>query len=596
MIKGCLDCGELIVARKLFDEMPDRNVISWTTIVNGLMKCGRINDAVELFGRMPWRDTAAWNSMISGYCDNGRVREACVLFEQMPRPNVISWTAMIGGYERNGENEKALSLFRRMWASEIKPTSSTFACVLTVCAKVSELGLATQLHGHVVKISCFFDTYVSTSLVTLYATCKQVENAMKVFHDNGDWNVVSWTALVTGFAMNGRHEEALYEFRKMVSFGIRPNQSSFTSALNSCCGLEAVDRGKKIHAATVKQGLDYDVFVANSLIVLYSKCGDIDDGLKVFRSMYSRNIVSWNTIIVGCAQNGYGSMALHFFDDMMACRVEPDGITFVGALAACSHCRLPEKGRQIFQLLRENPAIDVKLEHYVCMVDILGRSGSFEEAEEFIRNMPTKPNATVWLALLSACRLHSNVEVARRAAQEIFDLDPYSSGAYVLLSNIYASSGRWNDVAQVRVMMRCRGIVKIPGSSWIVLKESRHEFVCGDRSHPMTKEIYAKLDWLVGKLQEYGYVYDKRFALHDVDDEQKEAALTHHSEKLAVSFGLLVTVHGSSIRVFKNLRVCGDCHSALKLISKIVGREIVLRDSTRFHHFRDGYCSCLDCW
>lgn len=564
--------------------------------MNGLMKCGRIDDAVELFGRMPWKDAAAWNAMISGYCDNGRVRDASMLFEQMPRPNVISWTAMIGGYEQNGESGEALKLFKRMWASNIKLTSSTFTCVLTACAKALELGLGGQLHAHVVKIGYIFDTYVSTSLITLYADCKQVDNSMKILYENGDRNVVSWTALVTGYGVNGRHEDALDEFYKMVAFGIRPNQSSFTSALNSCCGLEALDRGKKIHASTIKQGMDLDVFVGNSLIVLYSTCGDMDDGLMLFRNMGTRNIVSWNAVIVGCAQNGYGMLALRFFDDMMACPIEPDGITFVGLLTACSHCRLLERGRFFFKMLKENPAINVKLEHYVCMVDILGRSGNFEEAEELIRSMPMKPNATVWLALLGACRLHSNIEVARRAAEEINNLDPHHSGAYVLLSNIYASSGRWNDVSQIRLTMRSRGIVKIPGSSWIVLKESRHEFVCGGRSHPMTNEIYAKLDWLSRKLKDFGYICDKRFALHDVDDEQKEAVLTYHSEKLAIAFGLLMTVDGATIRVFKNLRVCGDCHASIKLISKIVGREIVLRDSTRFHHFRNGSCSCGDFW
>ena len=229
------------------------------------------------------------------------------------------------------------------------------------------------------------------------------------------------------------------------------------------------------------------------------------------------------------------------------------------------------------------------------MVDILGRSGNLEEAEDFIRNMPMTPTATVWLALLSACRLHSN-EVAQRVAHEIIYLDPYNSGAYVLFPNIYAFFERWNDVSQIRVTMRSRGIVKIPGSGWNVLKESRHEFVCGDRSHPLTNEIYAKLSWLGGILKEYGYVCDKSFALHDVDDEQKEAVLTYHSEKLAIAFGLITTVNGSTIRVFKNLRVCGDCHSAIKMISKIVGCVIVLRDSTRFHHFRDGFCSCGDYW
>ncbi|KAJ0962620.1 hypothetical protein J5N97_027742 [Dioscorea zingiberensis] len=428
IIKACLDCGDLALAQKVFDEMPEKNVISWTTIVDGLARSGSVDAAEDLFWRMPHRDTAAWNSMISGYCSNGRVCDAWLLFEKMRQPNVISWTAMISGYDQNGHGDVALCLFDKMWASGIKPTSSTFACVLTACANVLDIILGTQLHSHLVKAGYLCNSYVSTSLVTMYACCKQIESSCQLFHENGHRDVASWTALITGYGLNGRHVDALDEFHKMVLHGIMPNQSTFTSALNSCCGLEALDR------------------------------------------------------------------------------------------------------------------------------------------------------------------------VARRTAQTIFDLEPHNSAAFVLLSNIYASAGRWNDVSQTRVMMRCRGIVKVPGYSWITLKESRHDFVCGDRTHPMTKEIYKKLEWLGGKLKEYGYVSDKRFALHDVDDEQKEAVLAYHSEKLAVAFGLLSTVEGSTIRVMKNLRVCGDCHSAIKMISKIVAREIVLRDSSRFHHMRDGSCSCGECW
>ncbi|XP_010916791.1 pentatricopeptide repeat-containing protein At5g46460, mitochondrial [Elaeis guineensis] len=596
MIKACLDCGDLHLAGKLFDEMPERNVISWTTIMNGLAQVGQIDAAEGLFWRMPQRDTAAWNSMISGYSSNGRVTDARLLFEKMPCPNVISWTAMIGGYDQNGESDEALHLFEQMWALGIKPTSSTYACVLTACANVADLGLGTQLHAHLSKVGYLSDTFVSTSLLTLYANCKHIENSSKLFHENGDRNLVSWTALITAYGLNGRHEDALDEFNRMILSGIRPNQSTFTSALNSCCGLESLDQGKKIHGNVIKLGLDSDVFVGNSLIVLYSKCGDIDNSLMVFNNMRRRNLVSWNSIIVGCAQNGYALWALKLFDDMKSSLEQPDEITYVGLLTACSHSRMIASGKQIFQQLKEDPLVDVKLEHYACMVDVLGRCGNLEEAEDFISSMPMKPNVAVWLALLSACRMHTNLKVARRASQKIFDLDPYNSAAYVLLSNIYASAGKWNDVSQTRVMMRSRGIVKIPGYSWITLKDSRHEFVCGDRSHPMTTEIYKKLDWLGGKLKEYGYVYDRRFALHDVDDEQKEVVLTYHSEKLAIAFALLSTVQGSTIRIMKNLRVCGDCHSSIKVISRIVGREIVLRDSSRFHHFRDGLCSCGDYW
>ncbi|RWV84962.1 hypothetical protein GW17_00053286 [Ensete ventricosum] len=596
MIKAALDCGDSSLGRKLFDEMPERNVISWTTMISGLSRFGWIDAAAELFSRMPRRDTASWNAMISAYCDNGRVKDARLLFEKTPQPNVISWTAMIGGHDQNGESDKALLLFHKLWSSGTKLTPSTYACVLTACANASELGLGTQLHSHTVRTGYSSDAFVSTSLVNLYAKCKQIEDSIQLFCERKERDVVSWTALITGYGLNDRHEDALDEFNKMIASGMRPNQSTFTSALNSCCGLEALDRGKKLHATTVKLGLELDVFVGNSLVVMYSKCGDIEDGLMLFDRMDGRNLVSWNSIIVGCAQNGYATLALKLFDGMRQVNVQPDEITYTGLLTACSHSRMLERGRLIFHLLKHDSSVQVKLEHYVCMVDILGRCGNLEEAEEFIRNMPVEPNSKIWLALLGACRMHANIEVARRTSKKVFDMEPDSSAAYVLLSNIYASAGRWNDVSQTRLMMRCRGITKVPGSSWITLKETRHEFVCGDRSHPMAMEIYKKLDWLGVKLKELGYVYDRTFALHDVDDEQKEAALAHHSEKLAIAFGLISTVEGSTIRVMKNLRVCGDCHSAIKVISQVVGRRIVLRDSTRFHHFRDGLCSCGDCW
>ncbi|XP_074590558.1 pentatricopeptide repeat-containing protein At5g46460, mitochondrial [Curcuma longa] len=596
MIKAALDCGELDLGRKLFDEMPDRNVISWTTMINGLSQFGRVDAAEELFLSMPLRDTAAWNAMISAYCDNGRVNDARSMFDKMPRPNVISWTAMIGGHDQNGESDKALCLFSELCLSGMKLSPRTYACVLTVCANASELRLGTQLHAHLVRTGYSLDSFVSSSLVNLYAKCKQIEDSSKLFNEKQEKDVVSWTALITGYGLNDRHEDALKEFDKMTASPVRPNQSTFTSALHSCCGLQALERGKKIHATTVKLGLDLDMFVKNSVIVLYSKCGDIDDSLMLFNCMDRRNLVSWNSIIMGCAQNGYGSFAIKLFDDMRKLNVQPDEITYTGLLTACSHSRMLEKGRNIFHMLERDPSVEVKLEHYSCMVDILGRCAMFEEAEELIRNMPMEPNVTIWLALLSACRIHANIEVARRTSKKVFDIDPESSAAYVLLSNIYASAGQWNDVSQTRLMMRSRGITKVPGASWITLKGTRHEFVCGDRSHPMATEVYKKLDWLVGKLKELGYIYDTRFALHDVDDEQKEAVLAYHSEKLALAFGLITTVEGSTIRIIKNLRVCGDCHSAIKLISKVVRRRIVLRDSTRFHHFRDGFCSCGDCW
>lgn len=596
IMKGSLDCGDLRLAVRLFVEMPERNVISWTTIVNGFLQVGRIEMAERLFWKMPVRDVAAWNSMIYGYCGNGRVEDAMKLFEKMPCRNVISWTSMIAGLDQNGKSDEGLYLFRKMVGSGVEASSTTLVCVLTACANVLALHLGVQIHGLIIKLGYCFDEFISASLTTFYANCKQIENAIKVFREVIHKNVVVWTALVTGYGSNDKCEEALMVFRDMIKIGVLPNQSSFTSALNSCCGLEAIDRGKEIHAAAIKLGLETDVFVGNSTIVMYTKCGNINDGVAIFRRIQEKNIVSWNSIIVGCAQHGCGFWTLTLFSQMIRAGVDPDEITFTGLLSSCSRSGMLQKARFFFSYFSQNKNIEVKLEHYACMVDVLGRCGQLEEAEELIRKMPIKANSMVWLALLSASRMHSNLDVAERAAKCLLDLEPNNSAAYILLSNLYASGNRWGDVSRIRAKMKDNGIVKQPGSSWVILKGVRHEFRSGDRCHPLSRKIYEKLDWLGEKLKEIGYVPDERFALHDVEVEQKEEMLFYHCERLAIGFGLISTVEGSTIIVMKNLRVCGDCHSAIKFIAKIVGREIIVRDSSRFHHFRNGDCSCGDYW
>lgn len=596
MIKACLDCGDLDMARKIFREMPEKNVVSWTTMINGYFQFGRVDVAERMFREMLVKDVAAWNSMVGGYLQFGRVDDALKLFEKMPCRNIISWTSLIGGLDQNGKSQEALCVFRKMLGSSVHPTSSTFACVLTACANALSSHQGEQIHGHVIKTGFCFDEFISASLITFYANCRQILCSRKVFDETLQRNVVIWTALLTGYGLNGMHEEALKLFSDMIRMRVLPNQSTLTSALNACCGLEAFDWGKEIHTVVVKLGFETKAFVSNSLIVMYSEGGKVYDAVAVFKKIDCKNMVSWNSVIVGCAQHGRGMWALTVFNQMVRAKVEPDEITFTGLLSACSHSGMLRKGRCIFEYMSQSQSIEMKVQHYACVVDILGRSGKLEEAEELIRNMPVKANSTVWLALLSASRLHSDLERAERASRHIFDLEPKCSGAYVLLSNLYASAGKWSDALRVRTMMKERGVMKQPGCSWVILKGQRHEFLSGDSFHPHSEKIRGKLEWLSGKLKEVGYVPDQRFALHDVEDEQKEEMLWHHSERLAIGFALVNTVEGTSIIVMKNIRVCGDCHSAIKLIAKIVGREIVVRDSSRFHHFKDGRCSCGDYW
>lgn len=577
--------------------MPHRNVVSWTTIIDGSLRLGRVEDAERLFFAMPHKDVAAWNAMIHGYCLNGRVEEALRLFRKMPSRDVISWTSMIYGLDQIGRSDEALVLFEEMVHYGVSFSATSLVCGLTAAAKVLALHVGIQIHCCMLKLGyCCFDEFVSSSLVNFYASCKQMENARKVFCETVRKNVVVWTALVTGHGLNDKHQDALEVFGEMMKMNVLPNESSFSSALNSCCGLEDHERGKVIHAAAVKIGLGTDVYVGSSLVVMYSKCGYIGDAMSAFKKICERSIVSWNSVIVGCAQHGCGWWALTLFSQMLRERVDPDEITLTGLLSACSHSGMLQKARCFYRYFGQTRSITLTIEHYACMVDVLGRCGELEEAEALVISMPMKADAKIWLVLLSACRTHFNFNVAERAAKKILEMDPDCSAAYVLLSNLYASASRWAEVARLRRTMKHNGLVKQPGSSWLTLKGLRHEFLSADRSHSLTEKIYQKLDWLGGKLKELGYVPDQQFALHDVEIEQKEEMLSYHSERLAVAFGLLSTVEGSTITVMKNLRVCGDCHNAIKLMAKIVDREIIVRDISRFHHFKNGICSCGDYW
>ncbi|OWM73031.1 pentatricopeptide repeat-containing protein At5g46460, mitochondrial [Punica granatum] len=598
MINACLDCGELELARDLFDEMPEKTVVSWTAMINGFFKFGQVDMAERFFDLLPMKDLAAHNTMLHGYFSNCRVEAAMRFFEEMPSRNVISWTSVIGGLAQNGMSGEALLAFQKMANFGIFPTSNTLACVLSVCGNASAFFLGLQTHGLALKSGFCFNTFISSSLITFYSVSKKMDEAIKVVSDmelNKD--VVTWTALLTGFSSNNKHEDALKIFVNMLRAGVLPNQSSFSSVLNSCCGLEALVRGKEVHAPAIKLNLGEDLYVCNSLIVMYSKCGSTSDSLALFNRTSKKNLVTWNAAISGCAQHGQGLQALALFTQMIRSGVGPDEFTFTALLTACSHSGLLQKGRQLFKYFsRQDTFVELRHEHYSCVVDLLGRGGKLDEAEEFIRNMPLKPNSIVWLALLSAGKMHSNLDVSERAMTEILKVDPQSCAAYVLMSNLYASANKWSEVSRLRFLMKRNGIVKQEGRSWVTVKGQRHVFLSGDKSHPLRKIIYQKIDWLNRKLKELGYVPDKRFSLHDIEDEQKEESLSYHSERLAIAFGLVTTVEFSTIIVMKNLRVCGDCHSVIKLIGQIVGREIVVRDSARFHHFKDGACSCGDYW
>jgi len=557
MIDAYVQNGRLEDACKLFDKMYERNIVSWTIMIAGYAQSGRIEDARHLFDKMPERDVVTWNAMITGYVQNGKLEDARQLFNKMSMPNVASWNTMITGYAQNGMLEDACELFSRM------PKKNVISW---------------------------------TTMVTGYAQNSRIQDARKLFSEMPNRNIVSWNAMISGFAQNGHSEEALKLFSQMLGTGMKPIESTFTSVISACAALASPLHGQQVHTHVMKRGTPLNSFMGNALITMYAKCGRIYDARCMFEILSDRNVITWNAIISGYAQHGHAKEALQLFDQMRARNLKADDITFIGVLSACSHAGLVVEGWNYFDAMSRDHGILPKAEHHVCMVDLLGRSGMLNEAEDLINKMPFEPVAVIWKALLGACRVHMDADIGRRAAEHLFELEPQNSAAYVLLSNIYAVAGRWDDVAKVRIMMKERRVKKDPGCSWIEVKNAVHTFVVEDRSHPQIEEIHAMLEQLAGQMEQAGYVPNVSFALHNVKEDHKQHLLCHHSEKLAIAFGLISTPPGVPIQIMKNLRMCGDCHVVTKFISKIVEREIIVRDANRFHRFKDGLCSCGDYW
>ncbi|XP_057865942.2 putative pentatricopeptide repeat-containing protein At3g23330 [Cryptomeria japonica] len=599
ILRACAKLGDLEQGMEIHQEITEGGFLSDVVVVTALIdmyaKCGNMAKARELFDNLPQRNVVSWNAMITGYAQYNALGEALSLFEKMPQRNVVSWTAIIAGYAQNGLVEEALKMYKQMQLTGIKPNSSTFASILPACAKLGDLEQGTEIHQSISESGFSSDIIVGTALIDMYAKCGSIQKAREMFEKMPQRNVVSWNAMIVGYLQNGLVDKALEIFQKMQLADVNTDASTFTSILPACGKLGALDQGMEIHQKIIKSGLLTDV-VTNALIDMYTKCGSIHKARELFDKMHNPTLVSWNAVIAGHALQSYIKDALELFELMKYSETKPDHITFIWVLFACSHAGLVDEGCKYFNCMNDMYCIMPTMDHYTCTLDLLGRAGYVEEALNFAIKMAFFPNVIVWRCLLGACRSHKSVKIGEFVATLLFELDPTGAAPYVLLSNIYAEVGKWSDLQKVRKLMKERGIKKTPGCSWIEVHKMLHAFCVGDKSHPQTQNIYAKLEKLSSEMKAAGYVPDRRLVLNDVEEEEKESLLCHHSEKLAIAFGLLNTPPGTTIRVVKNLRVCGDCHIATKFISKVVAREIVVRDANRFHHFKGGQCSCGDYW
>ncbi|KAF7830093.1 pentatricopeptide repeat-containing protein [Senna tora] len=541
----------------------------------------------------------------------------------LTNPNIVAYNALLKAYAQNNEWQCTIYHFNKQLVTRDAPSPDeyTFTSVLKACAGLSLAVEGEKLHCFVTKYGCEANLFVCNSLMDLYFKVGQFGVAHKLFDkmlvrdvvswntllsgyclggnlDKARWifdgmvekstvswstmingyakvgelyearqlfdkmperNVVSWNAMIAGYAQNERYADAIELFRQMQQqSSMVPNDATLVSVLSACAQLGALDLGKWIHDRFIRRSkMKLRLFLGNSLADMYAKCGCIVDARQVFNSMQEKDVISWTILITGLAMHGHANEAFGCFREMLEHGIRPNDITFMGLLTACTHAGLVDKGLEYFHMMDQVYGISPKIEHY----------GVYKDTERGIR-----------------------------VAQHILELDPDHSGSYVYLTNIYASKGRLDDAAKCRLRMRDNGVMKIPGCSWIEVDNTVHEFFMGDLSHPQSEKIYLMIRELRWKMKLAGYKPKTDLVVHNVEEEEKEDALSSHSEKLALAFGLISTSEGTTIRIVKNLRVCDDCHDAIKIISLLVRREIIVRDRSRFHHFRDGTCSCNDFW
>ncbi|KAF7827145.1 putative pentatricopeptide repeat-containing protein [Senna tora] len=634
-------CRRMDLACSVFDRMPERNVVSWTALMCGFLQNGDAKTSLSLFSKMglsavkPNEFTLSTNlkaSGILGIAENGkqihgvcaksgyecvpvvsnsiidmyskcdRISEAARMFNVMPVKNLISWNAMIAGYTLKRNGEEALKLFRMMQERGEAPDEYTYSSLLKACGCLGAVREGTQIHASLITqgFPYLVQSTVSGALVDLYVKCRNMVEARRVFNQIEQNNVISWNSLILGYAQEGNLPETMNLFQLLRESKHQVDGFLLSSLIGVFADFALVEQGKQMHAYTVKVPYGLEISVANSILDMYMKCGLTDEADALFREMPVRNVVSWTVMITGFGKHGIGKKAVDLFNEMQVDGIEPDSVSYLAVLSACSHSGLIKEGQEYFSSFCRNQHCKPQVEHYACVVDLLGRAGRLKEAMDLIEKMPLKPNVGIWQTLLSACRMHGDVEMGKHVGDILLRLDGNNPVNYVMMSNIYADAGYWKESENIRYVVKRKGLKKEAGCSWVEIDKKVHFFYNGDENHPLTEKIHGILKEMEKRMkEEIGYVHNTKFSLHDVEEESKVESLRFHSEKLAIGLALLSGGPKDGQRmiyVFKNLRVCGDCHTFIKGLSKFLKIVFVVRDANRFHRFENGICSCGDYW
>ncbi|KQK11645.1 pentatricopeptide repeat-containing protein At3g13880 [Brachypodium distachyon] len=635
-------CGDMGEARRVFDVTEERDDVSWNSLVSGYLRVGAHEEMLRVFALMrrcamglnsfalgsvikccsggdgsvrgiaeavhgcvvkAGLDTDLFlaSAMVDMYAKRGALSEAVALFKSVLDPNVVVFNAMIAGLCRDEAAvhkevvREALSLYSELQSRGMEPTEFTFSSVIRACNLAGDIEFGKQIHGQVLKHCFQGDDFIGSALIDLYFNSACMEDGFRCFRSVPKQDVVTWTAMISGCVQNELFERALALFHELLGVGLKPDPFTISSVMNACASLAVVRTGEQMQCFATKSGFDRFTAMGNSCIHMYARSGNVEAAIQRFQEMESHDVVSWSAIISSHAQHGCARQALQFFNEMVGAKVVPNEITFLGVLTACSHGGLVDEGLRYYEIMKMEYGLCPTVKHCTCVVDLLGRAGRLADAEAFIRDSIFHDEPVVWQSLLGSCRIHRDMERGQLVADRIMELQPASSGCYVNLYNMYLDAGELSLGSKIRDLMKERGVKKEPGLSWIELRSGIHSFVAGDKSHPECNAIYTKLAEMLSKIDKL--TTTDTSCIEWVETTGREQNwMNCHSEKLAVALGIIHLPQSAPIRVMKNLRVCRDCHSTMKLISKSECREIILRDVIRFHHFRDGSCSCGDYW
>ncbi|KAG4981734.1 hypothetical protein GLYMA_10G012200v4 [Glycine max] len=507
--------------------------MEWSLFVHNALvsmygRFGKLEIARHLFDNMPRRDSVSWNTIISCYASRGIWKEAFQLFGSMQEEgvemNVIIWNTIAGGCLHSGNFRGALQLISQMRTS-IHLDAIAMVVGLNACSHIGAIKLGKEIHGHAVR-TCFdvFDN-VKNALITMYSRCRDLGHAFILFHRTEEKGLITWNAMLSGYAHMDRYEEVTFLFREMLQEGMEPNYVTIASVLPLCARIANLQHGKEFHCYIMKhKQFEEYLLLWNALVDMYSRSGRVLEARKVFDSLTKRDEVTYTSMILGYGMKGEGETTLKLFEEMCKLEIKPDHVTMVAVLTACSHSGLVAQGQVLFKRMIDVHGIVPRLEHYACMADLFGRAGLLNKAKEFITGMPYKPTSAMWATLLGACRIHGNTEMGEWAAGKLLEMKPDHSGYYVLIANMYAAAGSWRKLAEVRTYMRNLGVRKAPGCAWVDVGSEFSPFLVGDSSNPHASEIYPLMDGLNELMKDAGYVRSEELVSSEEDFEEMNIA------------------------------------------------------------------------